>query len=353
MSPSSPGMASATWPFQVEVLLAADAELAGHPLAARVPAPRPARRARTCSREHRGAGDERVVDVDRRHGRRRRDARQAGGPAGLVAGLGDHDEQHLAVEHDLALGDQRIVADVLRADVVAAGDVVGGEHGDDAGRGFAHRLEVDAGDAAGGDRRVARRQMQRAGRRADVVDIERRAGDVLDGAVVGDRLAHDGERVRARRCRLSGRGLRSRDRHVVSGSMDFLLAMADDAGAAAGGAGRLDQRLAEQRVGRLDAVAGAGAVVVDRLEILAQRRESAAPGPRVAELAWPTSAASAPAARFGVSAMPPKASRASAMVPSLVDGEAEGAHDRGDVLIEALGHLVAAEDVLVGRGAGW
>ena len=101
------------------------------------------------------------------------DARQPRRAARLVAGLGDHHEQHLAVEHDLALGDQRIVADVLRADVVLAGNVVGGEHGDDAG-GATYRLEVERGHPAGGDRRIARRQMQRAGRLRDVVDIERR-----------------------------------------------------------------------------------------------------------------------------------------------------------------------------------
>ena len=49
------------------------------------------------------------------------------------------------------------------------------------------------------------------------------------------------------------------------GAMDFLLAMPDDAGAAAGGSRCLDQRLAEQRMGRLDAVAGGGAVIVDGL----------------------------------------------------------------------------------------
>ena len=151
--------------LQVEMLLAAEAELAGHPLGRALQLLDRLAALELVVVEHRGAGDDGIVDVDRRHGRRRRDARQPRRPPGLVARLGDHDEQHLAVEHDLAFGDQRVVADLLGADVVAAGNVLRGQHRDDAGRG-AHRLEVERGHAAGGDGRIARRQMQRAGRRA-------------------------------------------------------------------------------------------------------------------------------------------------------------------------------------------
>ena len=63
----------------------------------------------------------------------------------------------------------------------------------------------------------------------------------------------------------------------------------------------------------------------------------------------PSSAASVAAARFGVAAMPPKATRACGDAARL-DGEPEGAQQAGNVLVEALGDLVAAED-LPGREA--
>ena len=195
-------------PFQVEVLLAAQAELADQALRRALQLLLQFAALELVVVEHGGPGDDGVVDVDCRHGRGRGDACPPCRPPGLVAGLGDHDEQHLAVEHDLALGDERVVADALGADVVAAGDVGGGQHVDDAGRG-AHRVEIERGDAAGGDGRIARCQMQRGGRQRHVVGVVGGAGDMLDGAVVGDRLADDGKLLLARR-RFLGRSRRRR-----------------------------------------------------------------------------------------------------------------------------------------------
>ena len=46
-----------------------------------------------------------------------------GRPPRLIAGVGNHGEQHLPVELHLVGGDQRVVADVLRADIVFARNI--------------------------------------------------------------------------------------------------------------------------------------------------------------------------------------------------------------------------------------
>jgi len=61
-----------------------------------------------------------------------------------------------------------------------------------------HRIEVDAGRATGGDRRVARHGVEDAGGLQHVVDIDRGAGDMLDRAVMRQRLAYDRQRPFAR-----------------------------------------------------------------------------------------------------------------------------------------------------------
>ena len=197
-------------PLEIEMLLPADAELAGD-LARR--ADHLLRRLAALEDvvgQHLGVGDQRIVDVDGRHRRRGADPRFARGAARLIARVGDHGEEHLPVELHRVAGDQRVVADVLRADVVLARNVGGGQHRHDARRRLG-RLQVERGDAPGRDRRVAHREMQRSDRLQHVVDVLRRAGDVLDRAVVSIRLAHDGEAVGAdlrlgddRRCRCIG-----------------------------------------------------------------------------------------------------------------------------------------------------
>ena len=72
------------------------------------------------------------------------------------------------------------------------------------------------------------------------------------------------------------------------------------------------------------------------------------PSPRVQ--GWPVSAASQAAARFGVPAMPPNATRASATIAAL-QPERERAADGRDILVEALGELGEADQRAPARGA--
>ena len=97
-------------------------------------------------------------------------------------------------------------------------------------------------------------------------------------------------------------------------------------------------------------------MVVDRLKVLAQRREGARPGARIAQHRAAQRRLGVPPARFGMPAMPPKAIARLRDRAVLADREAEGAHHRRDVLVEALGHLVAAEDMAgleLGDRRGW
>ena len=125
------------------------------------------------------------------------------------------------------------------------------------------------------------RGMQRAGRLGDVVDIERLAGDVLQRAVVA---------------------LRGMDLAFHSASTSTAWP------------GRGDAQLepAQEVFGGLQAIGGAAAPIVDRLELGldgGDRRPQSRPS---------CSAASTAVARLGVAAMPPKAMRASSMRPDLI-----------------------------------
>ena len=76
---------------------------------------------------------------------------------------------------DLAVGEHRLVMPAGRADVVLAGNVLGGQHVDDAGRG-AHRRQIDRRDRrACATVDEAEAAMQRAGRLRHVVDVDRPA----------------------------------------------------------------------------------------------------------------------------------------------------------------------------------
>ena len=76
-------------------------------------------------------------------------AEPGGAAGGAGAGRGDEEERLAGIE-DLAVGEQPVVMDD-RADIVLAGDVGGGEDGDDAGRG-ADRVEVERRSAWHGPR---------------------------------------------------------------------------------------------------------------------------------------------------------------------------------------------------------
>jgi hypothetical protein len=171
--------------FQVEMLLPADAELAGDPM--RRGGHRPLR----VAAQDRG----RRLDVGFA-GKRRRDVDDrvlgldfddhfcSGRPRGIESVRHDH-RQRLAQELDPVDGEQRLVlAD--RRNVVAAGNVLRPQHRHDARhgpRGFA----VEPHQPAAGDPTQNQGRMQGARRFGHIVDIERLPGDVLQRAVVSSR----------------------------------------------------------------------------------------------------------------------------------------------------------------------
>ena len=93
-----------------------------------------------------------------------------------VAAFGDDGEQRLAEIANLAGAEDRVVVND-RAAVVAAGNVLGRQHGDDARHG-ADAVEVHRGQPSGRHRRQAERAMQRSLQFGQVVDVVRLAGDV-------------------------------------------------------------------------------------------------------------------------------------------------------------------------------
>jgi hypothetical protein len=70
---------------------------------------------------------------------------------------------------------------------------------------------------------------------------------------------------------------------MSAGGTGFDLPEAGHPNAAACRSGRFDQRLAEQGMCRIGPVAGGRAMIVERLEIVAERSERARPSFRVAE----------------------------------------------------------------------
>ena len=101
----------------------------------------------------------------------------------------------------VSVGEHRIVAH-HRADIVLAGNVGGGQHRDDAGRG-AHGVEIERSDPPARDRRAADRDVQRALRLADVVDVDGGAGDMRGAESCAVGTAHDAQRRDRRRERSS------------------------------------------------------------------------------------------------------------------------------------------------------
>ncbi|MCY1237830.1 hypothetical protein D9M72_505420 [compost metagenome] len=117
------------------------------------------------------------------------DIRQPCGPAGDVAGLGDHRKGGLPMKLHETIGKHWLVMQVARADVVGMRHVPGGEHADDAGYGGDGR-EVHRGDLRVRPVGHAECAMQRAHGFRHVVDIVGGAGDMLVGAVVALRRVH-------------------------------------------------------------------------------------------------------------------------------------------------------------------
>ncbi len=141
----------------------------------RLPALEALRRDRLAQRHHRG--QRLVVDLDR------------GGaePRGLQ-GLAEHPADGVAVEAHL-VGEERLVA--LHPAVVDAGHVGGGEHPHHP-RHVVRRLDAQRGDPGVRVGRLDRPGVQAVlGAEDQVVGVERRAGDVLGGALVRDLQADD------------------------------------------------------------------------------------------------------------------------------------------------------------------
>ena len=175
--------------LQVEVLLAADLELAAEPVRG------PLQRGGRVAAADRplvalvAAGLDRVVHGDQRGQRLVAGLDRFRALPGRLQGLAEHPADRVAVIHDLA-GEQRLV--VLLAGVVEAGHVVGGQHPHHAGH-LVGGVGPQAGDAGVRVRGLDRPGVQGAQRAAgQVLGVERGAGHVLFRALVGDRQAHHG-----------------------------------------------------------------------------------------------------------------------------------------------------------------
>ena len=103
---------------------------------------------------------------------------QSCGATRLIAGLGDHHEDHLAPKDHGAIGDQGIVVEGVGG-VVVAGHIRRRQHGDHA-RGGPHLGEIKRLDASARGGGEAGGQMQRALGLADVVDIGRCAAHMQE-----------------------------------------------------------------------------------------------------------------------------------------------------------------------------
>ncbi len=220
---------------------------------------------------------DRVLDRQDRGQRLVLDLDQLRGGARLVERRGRDGGDRLALVFDHVGGEQRLVA-ADRRDVVLAGNVGGRDRRDDAGRGE-RAGEVDAQDAGMGVRAQHQRGFERARHVRHVVDVERAAGDVADGAVVAhggvDAAADAGERrVHSASTRVSTRDVVSScSRRTRSG-------------------------------GRAQPVAGAAAMVAHRREVARERRVDVGDAQCWLQ-ARPASAASRLAARMARAAMPP------------------------------------------------
>ena len=190
----SPGKAKDAWPFEIEMLLAADRELAIQPMRGLVDRGRRVAAAERIVVLNARAADERIRDRDRRRSGLDVDLREPRRPARLVARARDDGEQSLAVEHHLLFDEQGLIGEDRR-DVVLARNIRRSQNSDDA-RGAADRLQTQALQFAGGLVGHADRDMQRARGLADVVDVSRRALDMQARGIVRQRLMNHCGRAR-------------------------------------------------------------------------------------------------------------------------------------------------------------
>ena len=175
--------------LQVEVLLAADLELAAEPVGG---AFQPGRDVAAADRPLVAlvaVGLDGVVHRDQRGQRLVVGLDLGRALPGRLQGLAEHPAHRVVVVHDLA-GEQRLV--VLLAGVVEAGHVLGGQHPHHAGH-LVGALGAQGGEAGVPVRGLDRPGVQRAERAAhQVLGVQRGPGDVQVGALVRDCQAHHG-----------------------------------------------------------------------------------------------------------------------------------------------------------------
>ena len=135
-----------------------------------------------------GVGLDRLIDRGQRRQLFAFQLEQARGLAGLDPGFCEHAEQRLPGEQDLALGEQRFIMD-HRTGIVLPRDIASGDYVDHARR-RVDGIEVQRRDLRATHGCKAKTGVERAGGRLNIVDIQRRARDVLRAAVVGAGAVH-------------------------------------------------------------------------------------------------------------------------------------------------------------------
>ncbi len=122
-----------------------------------------------------------------------------------VARFGNHGEHWLTVEHYLAFGEDRIVMQTGGGDVVDARHIFMGQNAQHARNG-ANGAQVHRHNRRMGACRQAEARMREADGLGHVVNIKRRASDMLvSGIVFGGCMRRAFDRLRGRRHRLMHR----------------------------------------------------------------------------------------------------------------------------------------------------
>ena len=193
MSWPSPGIAERDLPFEVEMLLPADAERAIQAVRSGIDGRIGVAAQEGVVRLHHAVRGDGVLDGDEGFGLRDLHFRKPRGAAGGIARLRHDGEERLLVVEDLPLRQRRLVGRRW-SDVVAARHIGGRHNGDDAGIG-GHGREIQAGQPSRRLGRKAQRDMKQARRLAQIVDVGRGALHLQRRGIMRDRLADDLERI--------------------------------------------------------------------------------------------------------------------------------------------------------------
>ena len=177
--------------FEIEMLLAADAQPAFDALFGLCERGGAVVLAERIVRQNVLVGRERIVDRHAMRPGRRLDLGKLCGAARFLARLRHHGEHDLTMKLDVTRHEDRVVAR-NGADIIYARNVGRRQHRDHAGR-RAHRLEVHPKQLPGRDRCAADRDMQQPLGFADVIDEGGIAGDMLRRGIMPHRAAHDAQ----------------------------------------------------------------------------------------------------------------------------------------------------------------